>query len=258
MTKLMTKLRIAVLFALPVIGFVLLWEIFSRSGAIDSKLFPPPTVVAMAFAELIKSGEIFRDTGYSVGRAIIGFAIGAGLGVFVGTLTGAVKVVRNAFLPLIQVLRPIPSISLVPLAIVWFGLGEVSKIFLVTWSVFFPVWLNTFLGVTRVDPVYVWAASSLGASKRASLLKVILPASLPLIMGGMRVGVALAYMNLVAAEMAGAYVGLGFRLEYGHMVFRIDQMLVAIVMIGILGALSDRGFTGVVETLLPWSQTKKR
>lgn len=251
------KERAFYLFCLPVVGALVLWEGFSRSGVIDAQLFPPPSSVAVAFVRLLEDFSILKDTATSIARAITGFALGAGLGILIGVLSGSFNSMRRMLVPLIQVFRPIPSISLVPLAIVWFGLGEPSKIFLVTWGVFFPVWINTYLGVTKVDQMYVLAAKSLGASDRTIMLKVILPAAFPLIMGGMRVGVALAYLNLVAAEMAGAYVGLGFRVEYSHIVYQMDEMLVAIVLLGVLGATSDRGFAALVEKVLPWSQAKK-
>lgn len=254
----MSKKSPVFVFLLPIAGALLLWEGFSRSGAINIQLFPPPSTVSVAFVKLLGDLSILQDTAYSIVRAVIGFILGAGLGILTGVLSGSFNSMRLMLVPLIQVFRPIPSISLVPLAIVWFGLGEPSKIFLVTWGVFFPVWINTFLGVTRVEPMYVCAAKSLGASDRTIMLKVTLPAAFPLIMGGMRVGVALAFLNLVAAEMAGAYVGLGFRIEYSHMVYRIDEMLVAIVLLGVLGALSDKGFAALVGKLLPWSLARKR
>ena len=120
------------------------------------------------------------------------------------------------------------------------------------WGVFFPVWINTYLGVTSVESTYIWAGKSLGASDRRIMLEVVLPGALPLIVAGMRVGVALAFLNLVAAEMAGAYVGLGYRVGASHMVFRIDQMITGIIGLGALGAASDRVFAVLIKFFVPW------
>ncbi len=253
----MTKLSKAIQFLTPVVLFILGWEAISRSGLINIQLFPPPTEVFKALIGLVASGDLLNDIAWSVMRALAGFGLGAFLGILMGVLTGRIPFFNRFFTPLIQVFRPIPSIAFVPLAIVWFGLGEASKVFLVTWGVFFPVWINTFLGVTGVENTYFWAARSLGASDRRIMIEVLLPAALPLIVAGMRVGVALAFLNLVAAEMAGAYVGLGFRVESSHMVFRVDQMIVGIIGLGVLGATSDRGFAYIIKVLIPWYQARR-
>lgn len=251
----MTKMIRVAQFIAPIVGFLIAWQIFSTSGAINRDLFPPPTDVARAFIELGKSGDLFWDALRSVLRAVGGFVLGAFLGILVGILTGRIEIMNRILTPLVQVFRPIPSIAFVPLAIVWFGLGEESKIFLVMWGVFFPVWINAFLGVTQVPGSYLWAAQSLGAPNRKIMLEVVIPAAVPLIIAGMRVGVALAFLNVVAAEMAGAYVGLGYRITASHMVFRVDQMIVAIVALGMLGASADRIFAYLIKTFLPWYQT---
>lgn len=253
----MQKISKGVQFVVPIIVFILAWEAFSRSGTVNIKLFPPPSEVVKGMIELALSGDLTRDIAWSIMRAISGFGLGAFLGIVAGVFTGRIPFIRRILVPLIQVFRPIPSIAFVPLAIVWFGLGEFSKIFLVMWGVFFPVWINTFLGVTGVESTYFWAAESLGASRRRMIIEVLVPAALPLIVAGMRVGVALAFLNLVAAEMAGAYGGLGFRVEFSHMVFRVDQMIVGIIFLGVLGATSDRLFVYIIKTLIPWYQTRR-
>jgi ABC-type nitrate/sulfonate/bicarbonate transport system permease component len=246
------RFRKVVQFIAPIVVFVFAWEAFSRSGRINIDLFPPPSAVFIALVDLIKSGEYLKDILWSVMRAVLGFCLGAFLGIVLGVLTGRIPAINRSLTPLIQVFRPIPSIAFVPLAIVWFGLGEQSKVFLVMWGVFFPVWINTFLGVTSVENTYIWAAKSLGAPDRKIMIEVVLPAALPLIVAGMRVGVALAFLNLVAAEMAGAYVGLGYRVGASHMVFRIDQMITGIIGLGLLGALSDRVFAVIIRRVVPW------
>jgi ABC-type nitrate/sulfonate/bicarbonate transport system permease component len=241
-----------VLFLVPIVSFILIWEAFARFGPLNKSLFPPLSTVLLSVEEMIERGYLVADAGYSIMRALVGFTLGSLFGIVIGILTGRLSSFNRALMPLIQLLRPVPPIAFVALALVWFGLGESSKIFLVTWGVFFPVWINTYIGVTRVEEHYINAAKCLGANERTIVREIVLPAALPLIIAGMRTGIALAFLSLVAAEMAGAFVGLGFRVEFSHMVFRVDHMIVCIIALGILGASSDRIFAHIVEKLFPW------
>jgi NitT/TauT family transport system permease protein/sulfonate transport system permease protein len=154
--------------------------------------------------------------------------------------------------PIAQLFRSIPAIAFVPLAIIWFGLGEQSILFLISFGVFFPVWINTLMGVKNVKPVYIRAAESLGVTREQLLRRVIFPAALPFIITGLRISVAIAYIMLAAAEMAGARVGLGQLIQESYLVFRTDRMLVGIVMLGVLGLISDRLFMATVRRMFPW------
>ena len=243
--------------SLPVFLFLLLWELVARSGIYNINLFPPPTIVARAFYSGLISGELLLDIWASFTRALVGYLLGSSLGIVIGILTGRIKFFELALGQLIQLLRPIPPISYVPLAILWFGLGEVSKYFLVFVGVFFPVWINTHLGVSNVEKTYVWAARSLGAKNRRTLFEVILPASLPFIIAGMRTSIAIAFYCLVAAEIAGAFSGVAFRVSISHLVFRTDKMMAGLVVLGIMSALADKVFTFLVHKFVPWYNLSK-
>lgn len=236
----------------PFIIVVSLWELVARSGIYNAKLFPAPTTIVRAFREMIVAGDFVQDVLMSVGRALVGFGAGALLGVSVGVLTGRSRIWRFMLHPILQSLRSIPSIGLLPIAILFFGLDETSKYFLVFWGVFFPVWVNSHLGVVSVEQRYLWAASSLGAKNWSLMWEVVLPASLPLIIAGMRVGIGLAFLNLVAAEMSGASSGLGYRVSASHLVFRSDKMIAALVALGVLGAASDGVFRYLAGKVAPW------
>lgn len=238
------------LITIPV--FLVCWEVFSRLEVFNISLFPPPSRVFVTFFLMLKSGEMVKDIGMSLQRALVGYLFGCVAGIISGLLTGRFRVFRNTLGPLIQIFRPIPSIAFVPLAILWFGLGEESKYFLVFWGVFFPVWVNTHLGVSEVDRTLVWAARSLGARKQKILYEVILPAATPFIIAGARIGIAIAFICLVAAEMAGAFEGVGFRVSASHLVFRVDKMLAALAALGAMGAVSDRLFSWGVKKAFPW------
>ncbi len=243
-------------FILPVLGFMLLWEGFARLKLFNPELFPPMTEVFVGMFDLLKTGTLVIDIFWSSFRAIVGFAAGSALGILVGVLTGRTKFFDVTVTPLMQVLRAIPSVALVPLVIAWVGLGETPKIILVTWGVYFPTWINAYIGVSSVDINYVRAAQCLGADYKTIMRKVVLPSALPIIVAGMRVGIALAFLNLVAAEMAGASKGLGFRIQYSHMIFKIDHMISAIIWLGILGAGFDRGFASFINKLFPWQRQR--
>ncbi|MEK9135671.1 MAG: ABC transporter permease subunit, partial [Bacteroidota bacterium] len=176
----------------------------------------------------------------------------ATFGIIIGLLTGRIAMLRASLEQIIQAVRAVPAISFVPLAIIWFGIGEPAKQFLVAWGAFFPIWLNTHVGATNVDRDYLWAAESLGASKTRILATVILPAALPFISAGLRIGIAMGFICLVAAEMAGAYEGLGFRVTASHLVFRVDKMFVALTVLGVLSAVVDKLFSVAWFRLFPW------
>jgi NitT/TauT family transport system permease protein len=237
---------------LGIASAIALWQIILDLGIVDRRLMPAPMTVLRAAASMAATGELVAHIGASVARAITGLIIGSAIGIVFGLLTGRITVFGHLTEPIAQLFRSIPAIAFVPLAIIWFGLGEQSKLFLIVFGVFFPVWINTLMGVKNVRPVYIRAARSLGVSPQQELRRVIFPAALPFIITGVRISVSIAYIMLAAAEMAGALVGLGQLIQESYLVFRTDRMLVGIVMLGILGLLSDRLFMGGVRWLFPW------
>jgi NitT/TauT family transport system permease protein/sulfonate transport system permease protein len=238
--------------------FLLGWEAISRSGLVNANLFPPPSVVFRTAGEMLISGELIVDVALSLQRVVVGFIAGSILGVILGVLAGRMVFFDRSLGRLIQLFRPIPAIAFVPLAIIWLGLGEPSKYFLITWGVFFPMWLNTYIGVSRVDPTLIWAAKSLGATDRKILYEVIIPYAVPFIIAGARIGIAIAFVCLVAAEMAGAFSGIGYRISASHMMFRIDKMMVALAMLGVLGASADFLFSKSISRIIPWYTSQRK
>ena len=241
---------------LAFIIFLLLWEFISKSGFFNINLFPPPTKVFRAFLESLGTGEFVNDISISLIRAIFGFAIGTTIGICLGILTGRVTIFRLTIGQIAHFLRNIPSIAFVPLAIVWFGIGEASKVLLVMWGVIFPVWISTHQGMINVDKYHIWAIRSLGANKLQTLKEVILYSSIPFIVSGMRVGIAIAFITIVAAEMAGAFSGVGYRILTSHLIFRVDKMVLGIVSLGIMGLVADKFYVIAVKNLFPWIQMK--
>lgn len=239
------------------VGLVL-WEVISRSGFLKPRLFPPPSLVFTAWWGLLSSGQLVLDTLASLQRVGIGYCLASIAGIALGTLTGRSPLMDSTVGVIISLLRSIPSVAFVPLAILWFGVGESSKYFLVAWGVFFPVWINTSLGSRGIDKEFLWAAASLGASPIRLLVRVVFPAALPHIIAGMRTGIGTAFICLVAAEMAGAFSGIGYRVGLAHLAFETDQMLAAMATLGMLGAVSDRILAITANALLPWYRTMQR
>ena len=253
-----TPLFSFVLGLLTLVGVFVLWELVCHIGVYNPHLFPPPSQIGRAFFQMVASGEWASDLRSSLVRYGIGFALGNLLGIALGVLTGRVQVIRDSLAPLLNFLRSTPSVALIPLAIVWFGIGDLQKVFIVTWGVTFPVWLNTHAGVSEVEREYVWAAQSLGAGGWQIYREVYVPRALPFIIAGARMGIATAFFALAAAEMAGAFSGVGFRIFHSHQMFRTDKMMVAILTIGLLGISCDRLFVRVMRWLLPWWKGKER
>jgi len=232
--------------------FCVAWEGASRAGLISNRLIPPPTHVGEAAWELFTEGVLLRDVYWSSRRALAGLVTGSLLGVVVGLFTGRVLPVRLLLEPVIQVLRPIPGIAWIPFAILWFGVGEVPKLFIISLGVFFPVWLSTHVGVMATRSQYVEAAQSLGIGKHEMFYRVVLPAALPSIVTGLRQGLAIAFILVVAAELTGASAGLGNLISQSHLTFRTDRMLVGLALLGVLGAFVDFGFSRLARRLVHW------
>lgn len=236
-------------------GVVMVWELLCSLNLVNPALFPSPFAVWLAAIDLVNSGVFFNDLAVSTGRAAIGFAIGASLGIIVGLLTARTRLFHLMLNPVFTIFRPIPAIALVPVAIVWFGIGESSKYFVIAYTVFLSVWLNTHHGMEHVSTLYIRAARSLGASKLREFVMVVVPASAPHIFAGLRLGAALAFLSLVAAELTGASAGIGYRLQEARQFILMDRMFVGLIELGILGALVDTVFVLLSRWLVHWEQS---
>lgn len=238
--------------SLSILVFLLMWEAIARAGFASRALFPPPSQVLAAFLELVRSGEMLRDVRISTWRALIGFALGGTAGIIVGLVTGRIEWLDNYCSPVIQLFRPLPPVAIIPLVIVWFGIGEISKIFSIAFAVFFPVWINTHLGAREVPRAFVWSAATMGVNGLAVLPKVILPSALPFVVAGLRTGVSLAFVMVFVSELAGASAGVGYQISVSYLAYRVDRMMAALLVLGLLGATSDILLTRFCWRLFPW------
>lgn len=235
------------------VGLALLaWTAASVTGLANPDFVPSPLTIARAAIELHGDGVLLPDLAVSFKRAAVGFVLGASLGVALGLLTARLRSVGYVLHPLLNILRPIPAIALAPVAIVWFGIGEPSKYFLITYTVFLAVWLNTDHGASHVAQTYIRASRSLGAGLWREFWEVIVPASAPHIVSGLRLGAALAFLSLVAAELTGASAGIGYRIQESRQFFRTDRMFVGLVELGVLGGLLDYCFVRISRRVVHW------
>ncbi|KTR01414.1 ABC transporter permease [Aureimonas ureilytica] len=230
------------------------WWLATVLAPVSSTILPTPLDTAHAFAEMARSGVLWTDLAASLSRAAIGFAIGGSLGVLVGLLTGRTRVFRLLLNPFLAVLRPIPAIALVPVAIVWFGIGEGSKYFVIAYTVFLAVWFNTHQGMDYVPDIYIRASRSLATSRLREFFLVVVPAAAPHILAGIRLGVALAFLSLVAAELTGASSGIGYRLQEARQYIRTDRMFALLIELGLIGALIDMAVYRLGRRIVHWQQ----
>jgi NitT/TauT family transport system permease protein len=198
------------------------------------------------------SGELLVDCATSLYRVVLGFAIGAVLALPLGLAMGASARMYAWTNPLIQVLRPIPPIAYIPLAILWFGLGDPPAVFLIALGAFFPVLMNTIAGVRHVDGIYLRAARNLGAGGGTLFMRVILPAAVPYILSGVRIGIGTAFIVVIVSEMIAVQNGLGFRILEAREYFWPDKVIAGMITIGLLGLGIDIGMNRLNNHLLRW------
>jgi len=222
----------------PAAGLVV-WEILSRAGVFPPNALPAPTVIAQTIFDLARSGELWRHAGITLWRIVVGFLIGAGVGTIVGGLTGYVSIARKLLDPLLQSLRNIPSMAWVPLFLLWLGIQESSKISLIALGAFFPVYLNLSSGMSHVDPKLIEVGRVYRLNGLQMIRRVILPAVLPEYLVGLRSGLGLAWMFVVAAEIMGASRGLGFLMIDGQMTGRASVILASVILFACLGKATD-------------------
>ena len=251
------------------VTLIIAWELFSRYGFVTPQVLPAPSQIlirwfayaspqepfnsaSMSYAAWLFSGELPHDAVATIFRVVVGFAIGAGLALPLGLLMGNFTRIYCYFNPLIQVLRPIPPIAYIPLAILWFGLGNPPAFFLISLGAFFPVLMNTIAGVRSVDSVYIRAAQNLGAQPLTLFIRVILPAATPHILTGVRVGIGVSFICVIVAEMIAVNNGLGFRILEAREFFWSDKIIAGMFTIGLLGLAIDSGMSRLNSYLLRW------
>ena len=234
------------------VGLLVAWEAVARLGWVPVLFLPSPLGVLGEGAEMLRSGELLGHVASSLSRLLLGFAIGAMLGVAVGIAVGFFAVAEAIGTPVIAATFPIPKIALLPLLILWLGLGEPSKVAVIALGVFFPMAINTYTGVRQADPLLVRAAVAFGARRWSVIRKVVLPSALPMIFAGLRLGAGTALLLLVAAEMIAVESGIGFLILHAGNLMQTTKLMVGIVVLSLLGVLSHWGLARLERLAIPW------
>jgi NitT/TauT family transport system permease protein len=233
-------------------GLLLLWELVCRLNIVPPLFLPAPTAIITDGWQMISSGELFKNLLASLYRILGGYAIGAVLGILVGLILGFSKRADAIFTPIVYSIYPIPKIALLPLIILWFGIGEMPKVAIIALGVFFPVLINTFSGVKSVDPILIKAAVTFGSSHVNVIRKVILPGALPTIFAGLKLAAGTALLLLVSAEMIAAQYGIGAMvLHYGNLMIT-TKLMAGVLLLSLLGLLFNRGLQWLERILIPW------
>ena len=251
-TRFLVRREHRVLGMVGVAVLVLAWEVIGRLGWVPVLFLPSPLGVVAEGWDMIRSGELFVHLAASLQRLLVGFAVGGALGVIVGIAVGFFSVADAVGTPLIAATFPIPKIALLPLLILWLGIGETSKVAVIALGVFFPMAINTYTGVRQADPLLVRAAVSFGARRWSIIRKVILPSALPMIFAGLRLGAGTALLLLVAAEMIAVESGVGFLVLHAGNIMATTKLMVGIVVLSLLGVLSHWGLSRLERFAIPW------
>ena len=238
--------------ALP-LGIIAVWQALSVAGFIPGRVLPAPTDVAVAGWKLLQSGELLRNIWVSFWRAIVGFAIGASIGFAFGLANGLSQRSERVFDSTLQMVRNIPHLALIPLVILWFGIDEEAKLFLVALGVFFPIYINTQHGIRTVDTQLVEMARTYGMSPTTLFWRVILPGALPSIFVGLRYALGIMWLTLIVAETISASSGIGYMAMQAREFMLVDVVVLAILIYAGLGKLADALTRQFERTCLAWN-----
>lgn len=231
-----------------VIAFVV-WQ-FLSTVLFNPFLIPPPLEVFRTAIPMIASGEIIADVSISMSRVLVGFLTGSFAGIVAGVLLGRIRLLHDLLDPIIELLRYLSPTAMIPIAVIWFGIGEMSKYFLIFWGTFFIVLINTTAGVWRAPITRQRAAECLGANRFQIFVLIVIPSSVPYIVTGMRVAMASSFMSIIPAEIVAADSGIGYLLQKSSMLLQTNRIFVALLTICILGFVVDRMFRFFVDKVL--------
>jgi len=246
--------RVNPLFLLGAANLVLLfllWLGLSESGVVPRLFLPSPAEVLTRFGQV--RGELAENTGLTLLRVILGFGLGCGLGLAIALLSGWSRDVQRALEPVVQILKPIPPIAIAPFTLLWFGLGLSGILFLVAWGCFFIVLVDATEAIRNVPKVYGWAASTLGATRLQTYLRVVLPATLPGILGGLRVALVIAFNQALLGEFNSASGGIGEIIIKGYRFNRVDLLFLGVLIMVVLAVVADQVLTYSFRRAVRWA-----
>jgi len=236
--------------ASAVVALLVLWQLASLWGLPDYIL--SPVEILKHFVAALGTRELYTDIGASLGRALPGFAIGAALGIALGLAAGVSRALDGALSPVIFLTYPVPKIVMLPIFMIWFGIGDLSKVLIIALACFYPVFINAYYGARSTQKILVWSALNMGAGQGEIFRRVVVPSAAPQIFAGLRVSLALSFIVMFAAEMINARSGLGQLIRVAENSLRFDLMYVSLVTIAILGFAGDSLLRLARQRALAW------
>ena len=239
-------LRQIVMAVISISTLLLLWHLMSKYVFNPVIVASPEKTFSTAW-EMMQTGELFRHIGVSLWRVVVGYVIGCFFGIVLGALIGRIRLVRELTEPVLELIRPISPVAMVPLAMLWFGIGEMSKYVVILYATVIVMVLNTAAGVARAPVTRIRAAQCLGANEYQVFVKVMFPSAMPFILTGMRVALGFSFMGIVAAELIGAREGIGFLIMNSRQLMNTEQLFVGLLSLGVVGAIIDRVFRTVLD-----------
>ena len=237
-----------------VLGLLVTWQLAALGGLPDYVL--SPVAIAKHFGAALATSELYVDAWASLMRAIPGFVIGTVAGVALGLAAGIARRFDEMLSPLVFLTYPVPKIVMLPVFMLWFGIGDLSKVLIIALACFYPTFINAYYGARATPRILVWSARNMGATQAQIFRRVVLPGALPLVFAGMRVSLALSFIVMFATEMINARSGLGHLIREAENGLRFDLMYVALLAIAILGYAGDRLLRFLREKLLPWEASQ--
>jgi NitT/TauT family transport system permease protein len=238
----------------PLVLLAVAWELAARSGLVSQLALPPLSHVLVAWAEMIRSGELVSNGAASLWRAGAGLALAIVVGAMLGIAMAWWRPVNAALGPLVEMFYPMPKSALIPVTVLWLGFGDGSKVLLIFLGCMLPVTIGAFNGARGSDQALVWSARSMGASRLRVLWDVVVPSALPEILNGIRTALALAFILLVSSELIAAREGLGYLIGYLGANGTYDAMFAVVLTVAFLGFASDRAYQALMERLLLWRE----
>lgn len=237
---------------------IFFWNVTTNSGKIPQSILPKIGTVWSTFLEMCRSGELWADMSVSLLRVLKGYLIAAVAGVLLGTLMGMSKHVKNIVQPTLTTIRQIPIMAWIPLLILWCGIGEASKVVVIVLAAIFPIVVNTESGISQTPASFIEVAKLYKLGKLKTFLRVYLPHALPQIQTGLKLGLGVSWMAVVAAELIASTSGIGYKMSYARTLMQSDVLIVAMIVVGIVGVLIDKVITILFGVLTPWNRTKTK
>lgn len=253
----MNKLKTVFLGLIIPVLVLIFWWYATNFGVTPESILPKISIVGKTIQQMCKDGTLQEDLLISITRVVEGYFISAILGIFLGTIMGMSETARKIFQPTVTTIRQIPIMAWIPLLILWCGIGETSKIVIIVIASFFPIMVNTLSGISGTPLEYVEVAKLYKISKGKTFLRVYLPHALPHIQTGLKLGLGVSWMAVVAAELIASTSGIGYRMSYARTLMQSDVVIICMIVIGIIGILMDKILTIIFTTLTPWEEKRR-